>query len=428
LQLRFLFREGRISQIDEYQGPRLLYLEWLKRLPQLGLKENGIQFVQSQTQAYSQFIENTLLFRLAPDDLQSPPVNHWTDRLYLWTWTALTQPETISMRTILQLLEGFHFENATGSLTAEDRIMLSHCLTLISLFDPPTQKKLSFFIQRLGPKNYDAHPFLAEEKKVIDSLIWLSRNNSKVRKRETLLSIPLFDQLTPITKTKIKKFLPGLGTNLEITQQNDFSKVIVDMAHGRVWDPRQGIWILSEGFAQGLSFFFKRSHLAAAMIVDFMEEVFGIPIYDAAIHYRKVYNLLFRIKTLKICSFQFSLRGPVINFTFGNKDIGSSSFDSQIAFDRTVWKKILARVNKEEFLIESRDPVWSNLLIQFQLHQSLSRSYLQKISGSSKAKTIRILNKMIHLGTIKRFNSGRNSLYVLNLEKTQRKASANGPL
>lgn len=413
LLLRFYFREGLWTQIYNYKGPSIFYFLWLKRLPQMNLKSSNLSFSLNTLQPYARFILNTLQFRRTSEDLHNPPINHWTDRLYLWTWTSLNQPNKVNINSVIQLLEEFPFEKFISSLTSEDQIMLSHCLILLSLFDPSSQKKAFQFINLLGPLNYKGHHYLNQERRFIDDLINLSLHLPMNLKSDLQNILPFFRQFQPLKKSKVREILPGLCLNSFTPIKFNYSKIISHLIYGRLWDPIFKTWISSESLVLSSHFFLNIESNTAAIMNDFMESVFGISYYDELIHYRKVYNVLSRLKSIHKGSFDFSIRRQVIHFQMRKERYQLIKGVSQNEFDKNAWRKILTRTCKARNATELSKVIYEKISSQLELNGFQKRIDLEKSSGLSKAKTIRIINQMIEDGVVLRQNSGKKSLYKL---------------
>ncbi len=413
LSLRLYFRLGQIDKIAQFQSSNLLYLAWLKHLPQLGLKPSNLKLSMNKSQAFYSFICNTILFRYPPEDLKSPPINHWIDRLYLWTWTSIVNPCKIPIGSILQILEDLRAEEISNTFTAEDKIMLCHCILLISLFDPSTRKQALHFINRLGPIQYNSHPFLRLERDFIDDLTSVLLSEPLVGKKKEYRRIAFFRQISPLHKSKIRKYLPGLNINFLGTHSFDFSKIIIDLAHCRVWDHKQKKWLCSEGLALGFLFFIQRSELSAINSDEFMNSVFGISSYDESVHYRNIYNILSRMKTISSGAFFFSIRRQIINFQIDKSQFQSLETEVRAEFNRALWRKILSPTLKKSGTKVSTSNGQEKIIFQLQLHGPCHRQQLQSAADFSKAKMLRTLNKMLKDNKIRRFGKGKNSEYEM---------------
>ncbi|MBL7671057.1 MAG: hypothetical protein JNM39_11290 [Bdellovibrionaceae bacterium] len=413
LCLRLYFREGRIDRISNYQGANVLYLDWLKHLPQLGFDLKKLKFSSNKTQAYYEFVCNTILYRCPPEDLISPPINHMVNRLYLWTWTSVVHPWKVPIRSVLQILLEFHTDQLTNSFTAEDKIMLCHCILLISLFDPFSRKQALRFVDRLGPLQYNSHPFLRMERGFIDDLTSTLSKGFEAKNSGDYCKFKFFGQVYPFEKNKIAGFLPGLNLNFLQTQPFDSSKIAIDLAHCRVWDLNHKKWIFSENLASGFIFFCQRQRMSAVNVVEFMESVFGIPSYDEFVHYRNVHNILFRMKSMSLGAFNFSIRRQIISFQIDVSKFDPLEFENRAEFDQGLWRQVLSRINKDRQVTQTTSIGWEKIILQLQLHGPLNRFQLQNAAGFSKAKTVRALNKMLQLKKIQRLGVGKTSQYKL---------------
>jgi hypothetical protein len=377
LRLRHHFRHGRVDLLESRPAYGLLYYWWLRSLPQLKWKFKTPKIkghsVQSEN-SYSRFTMNTILFRRENDDLVDPPMNHWCDRFYLWAWTRHLKPEQIPLSHLWWLLEGFEFERWVERMTMEDRIMVYHSLILLTVGEPKAQSLLRLLLARLGPLDYLSFPYLAQELKRLES---------------------------------IRKKLGAQGPSAR-------RKISVAVGHGRIDGPRREWSIFSGSMSRALALLLNEQSTGSVSLDRFVQEVFDLPVFDSLIHYRKVYNLLERLKRMRGSEVSFRIRSPNLHFQIASQRYRVVDESSVSGWDAGRWQRLSKRIERNLSMGMGTSSILSDVPMKtlFLLKPWCTRAEIERSKGWNKSTATRRIRAMLAVGTLTKQGQGRSVRYA----------------
>lgn len=378
MRLRHHFRHGRVELIEGQPPGKLLYYWWLRSLPQLPWRSKAPKMKAPSmptAESYHHFVLNTLLFRCEQADLLEPPMNHWCDRLYLWAWTWYLAPERVPLTHLWWLLEGFEFERGIEQMTMEDRMMVYHSLSLVTAQVPKAQSSLKLLASRLGPLEYGTFPYLAQELKRIEA----------IRKKER--SQPRSSQF----------------------------KITVSLSHARVDGPR-GAWsVLSEPLSRALVLLLSEQNIGSVSLDRFVQEVFGLPVFDSLIHYRKVFNLLSRMKSLVGGEVSFQIRNPHLHFEINPRKYRILDEGAREGWDVHRWQRLADRIGRNLSALADRSSTTNQTVpikTLFLLKPWCSRAEIERARGWNKSTATRRLRDLVASGTLIKKGQGRSVRYA----------------
>lgn len=427
LVLRSWFRNGEIEKIANYKGPLASYLVWLNSLPQLSTPFPAKRFELDDhhpEEAFVKYQTETILFRFDDEDLEKPPITRWCDRLYLWMWTALKNPDKLPFGKVLKHIEHFDFELWIHRMTLEDRLMVCNCFTLLSFFDPNSQESLKLLFERLSPLEYEKHPLLEYERLHIEILrerIFNKKTSKQpgIHNHELAKNTAIsYFSANSENWEKVFQQWPGLRQFQGSTSSRPKKevKVLVDVRLGQTKDALGEWTIKSHDVAKAFQFLLSERHRDGIHIDSLMQVVFGLPYFDQSIHYRKIYNLLARMKKISQEAFDFGIRQDVINFQIKDHYFHIIDAVNVDSFDVKRWRQIVARI-RNHLQISSTERKSDRLDITsiFSMRLESTRADLQNAFGWNKTKANRMLKKLLQKGVIKKNGQGPRVTYSLVL-------------
>ncbi len=407
MTLRMWFRHGDFAKIRRYRGPDILYWHWLKSLPQFHL-EQKVSIKPFNASAFfgegCLFQINTLLFRIEESDMLDVSVNHWCDRLYLWVWSMLKNPERVPISHLYWLLERFSFEKSVDRMTLEDKLMVRNSLEILLLFDPFSRRGLRNFQGPLSLESDEGYPLLSRERRIIEALnAHLTAPRYFRGKKGRLLNWPAL------------KYCGEWREGSSVLS----NKIKIDLSLGRIEGARKSWCVCSEDMAAAFEHVLDRKRVGAFDLADFTQVVFNFPHYDSTIHYRRVYNLLVRMSKLSDGNFTFRIRGQTVEFYINSSVFALKRRSELPGFNRDRWRKIVRRISQN--LAGHGRSKWrserSDIKSMFVLHKQRTRRQIQTTMGWPKATTIRRLNVMVEEGMLLKSGQGKSSTYSLKQQE-----------
>ncbi len=420
--LRTCFRTGDFAAMG---APDSLYFNWLCQLPQIHfpseLKTKAIKSLHGH-ESYTDFALNTLTFKMEVTELSANVLPRWCDRLYLWTWTWFKNPSKAPLSLILDLLERFPFEKNIHCMTTEDRLMVRHSLMLLSLIDLKVSPSLENLFQKMAPIDYESHPFLKNERCFIVALQTLVRHG-KIEQSHTRISS---------FNGYVKYFSPDNFNKLELTREwpgfqflawqskrsaRTRKKYFISPHLGRFAWIENGVSVESLAVARAFAFFLINQDSGAINLSEFNHFVFGLEGFDSFMHYRKVYNLVARMKNMAEGDFQFKIRGDVIHFKIHGRKFFLCENGHPLQADVIRWRRLLSRIRRNfetDSTGQSKKSDAKVVLPIFTLKEHYSRAELQRLFQWSKPMAVRTLKELCQKGMLVKEGQGRRTIYKLS--------------
>jgi tetratricopeptide (TPR) repeat protein len=303
IKARQAFRSGEFSALfteplDFTKVTQTTYLKmWIGALPYHEFQQNSHKqfelFSAGSTHLFHRaFRMRTLQGTLHPDDNQSIKPSEWADRLYLWVWKWITNPEGFAIgrtMTVLARIKSDH--SVLQNLTVEDKQLVRNALMWLSLFDRQTHSGLKDILGALkGPETgLSSSSLLGFEDLLIHFLIAVrdrKKNELAVSDYKQALEIsPLWDSqvihLAQLAKVaagqlscdQVASELKILATHLAHLSQgldtNDQCYFNIDVAKGEITDARNDRTLQSEAIAKALHFLYRRDSVSTVEFWDF---------------------------------------------------------------------------------------------------------------------------------------------------------------
>ena len=440
--LRNSFRVGEVSKLKLAKEVSLSanqvssFKLWVARLPfhryslpQEKFSEKLAEFcVDQESNLFMRsFRLRTLQGIQHADDLSSfVKPSERIDRIYLWTWHWLQDPDTWPLNKIMSLLDPIRSSDFISHLTSEDKQLLVNALSWLDLFD--RQKDHSAIIKKWSGGGNARFP--------IFDLEYLCIAYLKARRdRDDHLAADYYRQLAnhPLWNSKdlyFKKIvegstggrgaggsansLSGLCDNLArligVSSKSD-AVITVDFATFKITNKKIGS-TNSEPLCRALELLKKykvvtKEHLLAGC--------FGLRSYDAILHDQKIYNLLQRINKMCHPHLQFKTKEGKIysEGSWNGVDVLNHQVLSDQIGEHKQWQNLFN--GPDEFNNQlGRDSEVKRKEIS--IPNEISTKDLQRILGKSRATTNRMISKWEEQRLVERRGKARATTLVLSEE------------
>ncbi len=420
--LRGAFRAGRIEEVfsfpleDEVSQAQYHRL-WVSRLPYVALSlENEDKLLQKFTLSRSfhqrAYRLKTVLAdpRLA-DGTGPADTPQKVDRVYLWTWNWLADPSERNRKSLSDCLREFDLAAALKTMTYEDFQMLRNALSWIALFQPTQGAWIDDYLDHFNVKDCAPFAIFEYEWLWISHLRRVKAAGAKLPREEMLEAHPLARarglKIAALAEAWSKEIVAEAGDRSRATP----GTLVVDDGTAQI---RRGRTTL---VSRPLVEVIKR--LVAAQTMSFSEALwlgFGIAPYDAAIHAPKIHNLLARLKKLLPAGSTIVTkdqviywRGPaksvrVIMPSPRAKSLFASGGEPSLASAGISVRRLFERAVHPRHLVEKAGG-----------KRDLSRDEIQELMNTSKASTVRWLQKWQEQGLVKRRGIGRSIRYHIDI-------------
>jgi len=354
--------------------------------------------------------------------------SEWIDRLYLWTWNWLRDPDIWPLSKVMSLLEPLRSSDFNSRLTSEDQQLLVNGLSWLDLFD--RQQDHGAFIKKWVGGFGSRSPIFELEYLCIAYLKARRDRNDQVAIDywKQLSDHPLWTSEELYFRKLVEGAIGGSGADGEpetfgtlfenlgrlIGLSNNSSSVLTaDFATFRVTNKKKPNGSTnSESICRAIELLKKykvatKEHLLASC--------FGLRAYDVILHDQKIYNLLQRLN--KVCN-------PYLKFkTKGGKVYGEGSWDRvnilnyQILSEQIVehqqWKSLFDTNQKSIHQGAGLPKLGQKDL---SIPSELSTKDLQHILGKSRATTNRMIIRWEKLKLVKRRGRARATTLLLSDE------------
>lgn len=330
-RLRRTFYQGKLEAFFERAetapvGGQAEYLHsWVRALPYHGYswaektsaESEAAKLAAATTVDFCTYRFRTLQGLVHPEDSHLSKPAERIDRLYLWTWRWLLDPDSMPASKLATALEHIRVADVQQRLTREDRQLLRNALGWIGLFDFSTERKLHLLVTELQGALGDDFPLLRFEYWVCQ--YWRARRKGETHVAEDLLkclrahelwsdpqlrlralvecaeSVEAGDYEAQPLFAKLQASLRGLIPNLPHIGDSGSAVLRVDFRSFEVRDLRTGRKTVSESMVRALDLLREEENVS---LEDFVSVCFGITRFDPLIHNPKIFNLLSRLKPL----------------------------------------------------------------------------------------------------------------------------------
>lgn len=443
VEMRHAFRRGSMAQIFKKEispvvNQTTYFRMWIAALPYHSCYEDPHhqleRFANAQEQSfYKSYRLRTMQGLLHPDDLQMFKPSEWADRLYLWVWRWLKDPEGFSLRRLMTVLSQWTGDPTIASrLNTEDRQLVRNALLWLSLFDRQSRTKLKDVLASLVVSDGAASTLLSFESLLIYYFMAL-------RDGETDLAADYLKnlELSPLWQDgdlcfrclarlaidddqveNLPERLKILGRNVRSLtrpeKENPKSYFVIDMSTYEIRDRRTDKILISESIAKA-SYLLSRN--TTVPVTDIVESCFGISRFDASIHNQRVFNLLWRMKQLLGPGLQFKMKSGVVltEGDWSRCSIIGINTASMLLRSQPEWLD-LGTASLPAQKPERSQAIAAALTVDTPISAVLSRKEIEDHLGKSRATMNRILKAWEEKGWVKREGSARATKYRVGRE------------
>lgn len=439
LDERHQFRKGQFAKLfseesnDATLADQSVYFRlWVSALP----FHRYHRFSDHSLGAYAQSLNvpfmkgyrsRTLLRILHPDDLQMPKPSEWVDRIYLWVWRWLINPEGQSLRRILAILSQLaQHPDAIEKFSTEDRALFRNALSWLSLFDQQVGQQLQPLLAANQNDTGAFSPLLKFEELFVHYLNALRDGNDLLAfdYRVSLEMSPLWsdeslyfkkivqtieDEGAVATAPQVLHQLIKSLRNLCSRKGDSGSRFKVDMINNELLDHELGSKVYSETMCKAINCLQRTKSIRTEA---FLSICFGIKKMEPEIHNQKIFNLLQRMKKIFTGVLTFRTKDGLViaDGDFSAISIVHSESASLLLKDQPEW---------QEFAYVTLPSIRA-MPIRRQLKdrdmpdgEMLSRRDLEKYLGRSRASVNRLLEDWGKRGWIERHGQARSTIYRL---------------
>lgn len=350
----------------------------------------------------------TLTGSLHPDDFDLVSEYDVCDRIYLWFWRWIVQPESDYLERVFEFIDGLR-KISFSQLATINRVRINNILLWINFLGDINTDSCCEVIH-CKPDDYQQFPLYALEKEFVHYLSAL-KNKKKFHVdsiRENLQGSDIFNNNKNLFRSWIEnnyfeKFFnlgPKNTSNKYLIRVDEISNTII--LNG-------GKTIPSEQMCHVLNYLNGNSHMKCE---DFAKEIYGLFEYDFFIHLPKIRALLSRLKKLTNGVFDYKIKDGIIHIQ-SSWDLFVFDTNSKFFYEvrRYSWKKAISRLKKITNLPSKRFS--SNNQVRILPDISFSRTDLQQVLGISRSGAGRLLGKWIKSGMVQKTGLTKNVKYII---------------
>ena len=448
LDARQLFRLGRIdflkieNQLQSIQQIHY-YRLWVQALPFV----SAVQKTAENRTELEKFLRQGHLLYQFPyrartlqglwhnDDARVGRWSELTDRLYLWTWRWLKNPETFPFERLEPLLEQLvEAGSLLGKLSPEEFQMMRNALGWLGLFDLSSVEPLARALQAHRPTFSADHPLFGFEYQLQNCLRIARDHGLEAGKQELdhLRHHPLWNQpelkleslaeifQEPSDKKSEEDFISKLRLWISRGRTEKGVSVSIDLTTGEIhtFKPKKSKMI-SSALAKAIDLLESRPLVPYS---EFVRVCFGYYRYDSVVHELKILNLLARAREILPAGFQLGVKSAHVRI------IAESGAWKRVRIERAhshatkllqspAWKRLLSRQpdRAEGAHILSVQLKPQLLLRQLQDGQEITRRELERLTGKSRATSNRLIAQWIKSGLLKSVGTAKNTKYQIRL-------------
>ena len=427
---RLSFNEGSLDFLKKKTETKTIqqihyFKLWVRALPFVTLKNSRKDF--------ENFLSHGRLLYLFPyrsrtlqglwhnDDSRITRWSDFSDRLYLWTWQWLQDPEVFPFERLEPLLEQISQAGSLlGRLSPVDFQKIRNALGWLALFDLDSQESLERILQAHRPTFTTDQPLYAFEYELQHSLRVtrdFSAETGKIELERVQKFTPPkeFDFESIVFSDNIKQWILGSRPKSGVTLfvELTLGEIQVFKTKGKVEKPK----IISQAMANAIALLHERPLVSYG---EFVRVCFGYYRYDPVIHELKVLNLLARIRDVLPSEFQLGVKAGNVRLSVtGNGwekvQIQRANPRAKKLLSSTAWKQLLVRTQSG---IQDLPTMMKPQLLLRQLHkgQEVTRKDIEQLTGKSRATSNRLIAEWIKSGMLKPVGNAKNTKYQIRSE------------
>lgn len=387
-------------------GQALFHQAWVARLPWAPKKKSIVdRFIEtsfSNEAIYqNEYRRQTVLADPRWTDEGDPRAQDQVDRLYLWTWLWLEDPESPVRDLLASELSQFPFEKVATSLTTEDFLMLRSMGGWLGLWNANFRRWFQAWIRKATPSDIITPPLFEIEERLQACLRDHADGNSTSLKKvvaDLRKKNPELAGLADLTE-KLAKDLGAAESRASLFVDRARSVLKTD---GRDTISKPMVEILAALKEDGyLSF------------EDALERGFEIAPYDDFVHDPKIHNLVQRLKTLLPASCILKTKDGVLHFKDPKNEIAIVAGSRHEAHFPGEVRAPLPKKQTEQTRLKQTVKGPAQLLVKFAGADAITREQIQDAIGTSKATTNRWIQTWLKSGVLTQTGSGRATRYRL---------------
>ena len=427
---RQLLHQGRIAKLlDLPKTESVWQLQWLQlwaaHLPYVKStpeQQDAATIASSARLLWKNYRLKTILMESRYDSAEQVKISEKIDRLYLWTWRWLVNPDTVDASVYIECWNEIEPHAICSKSTSEDLVLIRLCLRWARLFNPQWQNATFDWLSKSLPGNLVSPPLFELEGKILDYLeaVQGKKRSVAARIKKELAGNSLFNS----RELRFKEILdPGktksdLSTIVERLSDKNKKPVrskdlTIDLANSS-WkkDGESGV------SAPVCKLIYLMSQKNVITFAEVLHEAFDIPYYESDVHNAKVMNLLTRVRKL--------LPKQVALFTRQEK-IYVESDTLKVKFHRPSKELVLplAPFLSSPCIKQNQNHLdrWIQpriLMNYWNAESSFSRQDLQDKLKLSKASANRLLTRWCNEGFLQSQNIGRSTSYRIDMTNFSR--------
>jgi hypothetical protein len=396
------FRNGRLANVFAHQltnvDQAFYYRYWVAHLPYVNadgwIRKHDLSVLSNSSDLrHKAFRLKTISGDVRMNDGAKIEPQEMIDRIYLWTWYWVVQPNKANADRLRSCLMAFDFNCISSRLTGEDIWLLRNALKWIVVLQPSSRRFINSALQLLEQQKIEPSMLFEFEEKFIESLSQNKQisgqfyNDENFRWKELLKKIKLLQK-----------------------PSGKFDGLVIDQDTFQV-KTKDAIFI-SESIVKVLDLLASEEQCTFSDALEFGFQISG---YDDGIHKVKIHNLLNRIKKILPRQLKIVTRGQFI-YLQGEREkisrVRNQSYRIPVVEKALMQKQ---RIAQQKNILMDRW-VHPRLVLKKAAGKSeISRHDLQRVMRASKATTNRWIQKWLDHGYIRRTGTGKSTTYLIEL-------------
>ncbi len=405
------------------------YMQWARELPHFfGHKEKNSDYKQMVGFSKRPVYQGAYAYRLRtisgfthPDDAFLDSAVDLCNRLYLWVWRWLDQPNSVDTQALWELLKKAYARGLEAKISLEDRLLIRNSLGWLALLSGSSLSLLEKFEAPLNAVSFRCAPWFELEWALIRYLFVVRDANSQdARKAKNYLSSCLEkieskeSKLVKIVMGVLSTKEKGVTTLQEIDMINDLFPVQSCAKRGI----EINIWKLSvlenghnkeysEQMIRALGLLCTETRIESERFAEF---IFGIRRFQYGVHESKISSLLSRIRKSfgYLGSFEYkeSLVSLKIERGIQVSVVGSKSlFQNPPKLDELLPMRRVSESGSRESTKETATTV------VLKKGDFIRRREIETLTQKSRSATGRYVASLTAAGVLRRSGKGRTSMY-----------------
>lgn len=373
------------------------FLTYIHQIPYISQADSAKQleaFTLKQGHLFNKdFRMRTLTYQWAESDSNSGRLIDHIERIYLWTWKWMYNPQKNNIALLIKSIKHFPWNE------------LNH----LDKLSPDSQ---SMFLLALGWLNYFDHSIESLNDSISKKIKFAI--NNKVLSSERNLQIQLLSKKTDINLDGfyakkifgiISQFKEQPSLNL-----NNSSSISVDLSQHII--KVEGRSLHSKSLSTALSLVFENENIE---VDQFFNKTLSSIEYDHFLNAHQISNIIYKLNKILNSKLTVKQKNGLI-YSVGNKSciqIFYADFRTQLLASQSEWVSLVQNLRKQFSLIsENKNQSRTKKILTMQEKFSqFNRQDLQKELNLSKTEAVRLLQTWINNGVILRKGFSKKITY-----------------